>query len=149
MNSKGKIVKNETDLQTIIGICFMISIPIITLFWSNRDFFRYYYKFDSGDVIEAVVPQSEKYGRTPLWTIKLEFQYEDKRYAQSFPKKIFEDAGDTTELHAITNPLHPEKPIFVRNFIIPHIFSYVLLYIIFFPLLYYGLPALQRYRDKS
>lgn len=142
-------MKKEVDLQTIIAICFMISIPIITLFWSNKDFFRYCYEFDSGDVIEAVVPPSAYYSRSPVWTIKLEFEYNGKSYWKDFPRKLFEDKGDTTKLHAITNHLHPEDPIFVRNFIIPHIFSYVLLYIIFFPLLYYGLPALHRYLDKS
>ncbi|MDO4276329.1 MAG: hypothetical protein Q4D16_21890 [Eubacteriales bacterium] len=112
--------------KTIMTIIFFLMIGfVLTFLWSNKDFFRYHYKFKYSQEVNGQIYSVIK--NHHAFSTQVSIGYQDKIYNVFLPKALFESYGDTVKVHVIISPLQPDEPIFVRELIIPYFWGYLIL----------------------
>ena len=126
------MTKRNKCFSVILILLMIGSDLLVTFFKVNADYFKYNYKFDESELVEAEV--FDKQRRTIKQSadkVNLNFWYEGEEYLQECWRGLFEYGGDKTCLHVIKTVETPDTVIFVRDLIIPFQYTKYILLIIF------------------
>ena len=126
-------MKKNKSVAVVLILMIIICHLLVTFFKVNTDYFKYNYKFDKSEIVEAeVFYKQRKTIKQSRNRINLNFWYNGEEYLQEYWRGLFEYAGEKTCMHVIKTVEAPDTVIFVRDLIIPFQYTTYILFIIFF-----------------
>lgn len=95
-------MKKNKSVAVVLILMIIICHLLVTFFKVNTDYFKYNYKFDKSEIVEAeVFYKQRKTIKQSRNRINLNFWYNGEEYLQEYWRGLFEYAGEKTCLHVI------------------------------------------------